>query len=137
MFLKYIESQNIQSKILEKKLWRSYFWLSCRLLACNFFFKIYIYIYAGHFHVSNFFRKAYFKKHLWIAAPIQSSTFTRSTFHCIIIISISNDVIRIYWTLFRAFKVHYSISDKNHFTVVYNNICGGPDVKCNIFNVEY
>ena len=37
-------------------------------------------IYAGHFQDSTFFKKSFFKEHLWIAASVKSSTFTRWTF---------------------------------------------------------
>ena len=69
-------------------------------------------------------KKTFFKEHLWMAASIKSSTFTRWTCSCVIIISISNDISEFTEHFPGLSKVHYPISDRKDFTLVLTTVVG-------------
>ena len=160
MFLKYLEISRHTDQILEEKLWswRSYFWLSCRLFTCNFFLK-WIYTQAV-FRILIALKKTHFKKHFWMAASVKSSTFfflvwapwppqrrkcrgvksstfNLSTFRCVVIISVSNDISEFTEHLSGSNKVHYPISNRNDFTVAITSVVGRQLYWCKMSSLHY
>ena len=137
MFLKYLEISRHTDQILEEKLWswRSYFWLSCRLFTCNFFLK-WIYTQAV-FRILIALKKTHFKKHFWMAASVKSSTFNLSTFRCVVIISVSNDISEFTEHLSGSNRVHYPISNRNYFTAVITSVVGRQLYWCKMSSLHY
>ena len=94
-------------------------------------------IYAGRFQDSNCFKKTHFKKHFWMAASVKSSTFNLSTFRCVVIISVSNDISEFTENLSGSNKVHYPISNRNDFTVVITSVVGRQLYWCKMSSLHY